>query len=89
MIARAFPEIFGVLVVVTQREISDLCQVFRIQLRTNDPVRMYLREMSSVELLSRESETAIAKRIEAGREGHDRGALREPTNLPGHHHLAG
>ena len=35
--------------------------------RTNDPVRMYLREMSSIELLSRESETAIAKRIEAGR----------------------
>jgi RNA polymerase primary sigma factor len=36
--------------------------------RTNDPVRMYLREMSSVELLSRESEIVIAKRIEAGRE---------------------
>jgi RNA polymerase primary sigma factor len=36
--------------------------------RTNDPVRMYFREMSSVELLSRESEIAIAKRIEAGRE---------------------
>ena len=35
--------------------------------RTNDPVRMYLREMSSIELLSRDSETAIAKRIEAGR----------------------
>src|SRR5262245_19722953 len=36
--------------------------------RTDDPVRMYLREMSSVELLSREGEIAIAKRIEAGRE---------------------
>ena len=35
---------------------------------TDDPVRMYLREMGSVELLSREGEIAIAKRIEAGRE---------------------
>jgi len=36
--------------------------------RTDDPVRMYLREMGSIELLSREGEIAIAKRIEAGRE---------------------
>ena len=36
--------------------------------RTDDPVRMYLRDMGSVELLSREGEIAIAKRIEAGRE---------------------
>jgi len=36
--------------------------------RTDDPVRLYLREMSSVELLSREGEIAIAKRIETGRE---------------------
>ena len=36
--------------------------------RTDDPVRMYLREMGSVELLSREGEIAIAKRIEAGRD---------------------
>src|SRR5690606_13938980 len=36
--------------------------------RTDDPVRMYLREMGSVEFLSREGEIAIAKRIEAGRE---------------------
>ena len=35
---------------------------------TDDPVRMYLREMGSVELLSREGEISIAKRIEAGRE---------------------
>ena len=35
--------------------------------KTDDPVRMYLREMGSVELLSREGEIAIAKRIEAGR----------------------
>jgi hypothetical protein len=36
--------------------------------RTDDPVRMYLREMGAVELLSREGEIAIAKRIEAGRD---------------------
>ena len=36
--------------------------------RSDDPVRMYLREMGSVELLSREGEIAIAKRIEAGRD---------------------
>jgi RNA polymerase primary sigma factor len=41
--------------------------------RTNDPVRMYLREMGSVELLSRAGEIAIAKRIEAGREAMIRG----------------
>ena len=36
--------------------------------RTDDPVRMYLRDMGSIKLLSREGEVAIAKRIEAGRE---------------------
>src|SRR5581483_2348857 len=36
--------------------------------RSDDPVRMYLREMGNVELLSREGEIEIAKRIEAGRE---------------------
>jgi len=44
--------------------------------RTDDPVRMYLREMRSVQLLSREGEVAIAKRIEAGRETM-LGAIRE------------
>src|SRR6516162_5054468 len=41
VIARAFPKIFGVLVVVTQREITDLCQVFRIQfhVRSGSPTR--------------------------------------------------
>jgi hypothetical protein len=39
--------------------------------RTDDPVRLYLREMGSMELLSREGEIAIAKRIEAGRKGRD------------------
>ena len=44
--------------------------------RTDDPVRMYLREMRSIQLLSREGEVAIAKRIEAGRETM-LGAIRE------------
>jgi len=47
-----------VAVATTTKEVLD---------RTDDPVRMYLREMGSVELLSREGEIAIAKRIEAGR----------------------
>src|SRR5262245_13397549 len=46
--------------------------------RTDDPVRMYLREMSSVELLSREGEIAIAKRIEAGREAMIAGLCESP-----------
>jgi RNA polymerase primary sigma factor len=49
--------------------------------RTNDPVRMYLREMSSVELLSRESETAIAKRIEASREAMIAGLCESPLTF--------
>ncbi len=46
--------------------------------RTDDPVRMYLREMGSVELLSREGEIAIAKRIEAGREKMIAALMRSP-----------
>jgi RNA polymerase primary sigma factor len=46
--------------------------------RTDDPVRMYLREMGSVELLSREGEIAIAKRIEAGREKMVNGLCESP-----------
>ena len=49
--------------------------------RTNDPVRMYLREMSSVELLSRESEIVIAKRIEAGREAVIAGLCESPLTF--------
>ena len=49
--------------------------------RTNDPVRMYLREMGSVELLSRESETAIAKRIEASREAMIAGLCESPLTF--------
>src|SRR5262249_11091693 len=47
--------------------------------RTDDPVRMYLREMSPVKLLSREGECAIAKRIEAGREAMDCARARSPS----------
>jgi RNA polymerase primary sigma factor len=49
--------------------------------RTDDPVRMYLREMGSVELLSREGETAIAKRIEAGREAMIAGLCESPLTF--------
>ncbi len=49
--------------------------------RTDDPVRMYLREMGSVELLSREGEIAIAKRIEAGREMMIGGICENPMTI--------
>src|SRR5260370_5479657 len=49
--------------------------------RTADPVRMYLREMGSVELLSREGEIAIAKRIEAGREAMIAGLCESPLTF--------
>ena len=55
--------------VALQREEAQITKVETEETeRTDDPVRMYLREMGSVELLSREGEIAIAKRIEAGRE---------------------
>jgi len=49
--------------------------------RTDDPVRMYLREMGTVELLSREGEIAIAKRIEAGRDAMIRGLCESPLSF--------
>src|SRR6202048_1652948 len=49
--------------------------------RTDDPVRMYLREMGSVELLSRAGEIAIAKRIEAGRETMIAGLCESPLTF--------
>src|SRR5436305_6586239 len=49
--------------------------------RTDDPVRMYLREMGTVELLSREGEIAIAKRIEAGREAMVAGLCESPLTF--------
>jgi len=51
----------------TSREVAVAGSSAEAMDRTDDPVRMYLREMGSVELLSREGEIAIAKRIEAGR----------------------
>ena len=56
----------------TKRDSSD---------RTDDPVRMYLREMGTVELLSREGEIAIAKRIEAGREAMIAGLCESPLTF--------
>jgi len=49
--------------------------------RTDDPVRMYLREMGSIELLSREGEISIAKRIEAGRETMIGGICESPLTM--------
>ena len=49
--------------------------------RTDDPVRMYLREMGAVELLSREGEIAIAKRIEAGRDMMIMGLCQSPITF--------
>ena len=61
------PEAEGELVEV-QQKVPAKAETKEPTERTDDPVRMYLREMGSVELLSREGEIAIAKRIEAGRE---------------------
>ena len=49
--------------------------------RTDDPVRMYLREMGTVELLSRQGEVAVAKRIEAGREAMIAGLCESPLTF--------
>ncbi|WP_284164213.1 RNA polymerase sigma factor RpoD [Frigidibacter sp. SD6-1] len=61
------PEGGAVVEVSTSREVAVATSSGETLDRTDDPVRMYLREMGSVELLSREGEIAIAKRIEAGR----------------------
>ncbi len=62
------PPVAGELVETsTSREVAVVGATSETLDRTDDPVRMYLREMGSVELLSREGEIAIAKRIEAGR----------------------
>src|SRR5207244_3341386 len=58
----------GDLVEVSQKSVAETTKKSEPGERTDDPVRMYLREMGSVELLSREGEIAIAKRIEAGRD---------------------
>jgi RNA polymerase primary sigma factor len=49
--------------------------------RTDDPLRVYLRDMGSMELLSREGEVAVAKRIEAGREAMMAGLCESPLTF--------
>src|SRR3569832_1467137 len=65
------------LVEVTQKAVTEVKKSEPGE-RTDDPVRMYLREMGTVELLSREGEIAIAKRIEAGREAMLAGLCESP-----------
>src|SRR5215208_3433372 len=68
------------LVEVTQKAVTEVKKSEPSD-RTDDPVRMYLREMGSVELLSREGEIAIAKRIEAGREAMIQGLCESPLTF--------
>src|SRR5205814_2265109 len=68
------------LVEVTQKAVTDVNKSEPGK-RTDDPVRMYLREMGTVELLSREGEIAIAKRIEAGREAMIAGLCESPLTF--------
>ncbi|HCM83121.1 MAG TPA: RNA polymerase sigma factor RpoD, partial [Rhodospirillaceae bacterium] len=63
------------------RPVEELLQEFADPTITSDPVRMYLREMGNVELLSREGEIAIAKRIEAGREMTISGICESPLSI--------
>ncbi|HEY2230558.1 MAG TPA: RNA polymerase sigma factor RpoD [Xanthobacteraceae bacterium] len=74
------PEAEGELVEVT-RAVPAKAETKEPTERTDDPVRMYLREMGSVELLSREGEIAIAKRIEAGREAMIAGLCESPLTF--------
>src|SRR4051794_24067813 len=68
-------------VVEVQRAVPAKTEAKEPAERTDDPVRMYLREMGSVELLSREGEIAIAKRIEAGREAMIAGLCESPLTF--------
>src|ERR1700684_3308709 len=68
------------LVEVTQKAVTEVKKSDPGE-RTDDPVRMYLREMGTVELLSREGEIAIAKRIEAGREAMIAGLCESPLTF--------
>ena len=70
--SRAIAPVTPLAKATTTREAAD---------RTDDPVRMYLREMGTVELLSREGEIAIAKRIEAGREAMIAGLCESPLTF--------
>jgi RNA polymerase primary sigma factor len=69
------------LVEVQQRPVPAKFGATKPAQRTDDPVRMYLREMGSIELLSREGEIAIAKRIEAGREAMIAGLCESPLTF--------
>jgi RNA polymerase primary sigma factor len=69
------------LVEVQQRPVPVKFGATKPAQRTDDPVRMYLREMGSIELLSREGEIAIAKRIEAGREAMIAGLCESPLTF--------
>jgi RNA polymerase primary sigma factor len=69
------------LVEVRQRPVPAKFGATKPAQRTDDPVRMYLREMGSIELLSREGEIAIAKRIEAGREAMIAGLCESPLTF--------
>ena len=69
------------LVEVQQQPVPAKAEIKRSADRTDDPVRMYLREMGSRELLSREGEIAIAKRIEAGREAMIAGLCESPLTF--------
>src|ERR1041384_1857425 len=69
------------LVAAQQRSVPTKSEAKEPVERTDDPVRMYLREMGSVELLSREGEIAIAKRIEAGRESMIAGLCESPLTF--------
>ena len=75
------PESENELVEVSQRPVPVKSEGKAPAERTDDPVRMYLREMSSVELLSRQGEVAIAKRIEAGREAMIAGLCESPLTF--------
>src|SRR3982074_2126685 len=68
------------LVEVTQKAVTEVKKSEPGE-RTDDPVRMYLREMGTVELLSREGEIAIAKRMEAGREAMIAGLCESPLTF--------
>jgi len=70
----------GAAAATTQTAVAVAAPTTEIE-RTDDPVRMYLREMGSVELLSREGEIAIAKRIEAGREKMIGGICESPLTI--------
>src|SRR6266700_2199351 len=75
------PEPENELVEVPQRPVPVKSEAKEPTERTDDPVRMYLREMGSVELLSREGEIAIAKRIETGREAMIAGLCESPLTF--------